>query len=407
MLTAPAGSPARHTRVMGPLVARVQRFAQVPPVVVDIALTTAIGSLGLVTALHQRERAPALLLVLVAGLVLPLLWRRRAPALTFTVIAFVALGQWVVGPPLVADVSLLVALYTVASRQTIARAALGAAVVEVGVVLAIVQWAGRGPLLTFVLLSGMVAAAVGFGVNSQTRRAYLSELQERAARLERERDTQTQIAAAEERARIARDMHDIVAHHLTVIVALAEGSAAAVARNPDAARTAMFTVSETGRTALSETRQLLGLLRSSATGDAHRPPPALDQLDELIEQMRRTGLPVTLTVAGQARSVPAGIQVAVFRLVQEALTNVIKHAGLGVSAQVHLTNTDTTIRARVVDDGRPRRASDLETRAPGHGLTGMRERVAAVGGELVAGPLREQGWEVCASIPLPVQTART
>lgn len=213
--------------------------------------------------------------------------------------------------------------------------------------------------------------------------------------MERERDQNSALAAAMERARIAREMHDSVAHHLTVIVALSDGALAAVARAPAEASDAIQDVSRTARAALTETRRLFGVLRAGSGPELWQPLPGLADLDDLLGGVRAAGLPVRYERGGSAGDLPPGLQLTVFRLVQEALTNTMKHAGPGASATVRLQLTSAEVCVEVEDDGT---GSAGEAGAPGGGLTGMRERVSAFGGELDCGPRQPRGWRVTARL---------
>jgi len=241
------------------------------------------------------------------------------------------------------------------------------------------------------------AAVLVAGLYVSTRRAYLAELRDRAQRLERERDQNSALAAAVERARIAREMHDSVAHHLTMIVALSDGALRAVTRAPEEASDAIRDVSSTAREALSETRRLLGVLRADSGGDPRQPLPGLADMDDLLARVRAAGLPVRYERSGTPAVAPPGIQLAVFRLVQEALTNTMKHGGPGATAAVRLQVTPAEVRVQVDDDG----AGDTAGPHPaGGGMTGMRERVSAFGGELACGPRDPHGWRVTALLRL-------
>jgi signal transduction histidine kinase len=353
---------------------------------------------------------------LTVALAATLLFRRRYPLTTFAVIAVLAFGQWLLDVRLIADIALLVALYTVAACSPPWAILAAGIVTEVGVGLAVNRWARLGAWLTvFVLLSGMAVAAMVLGIFARTRTAYLSQLRQRAERLERERDQQAELAAARERGRIAREMHDIVAHHLTVIVALSEGAAAAVAATPDAARDAMNTVSATGREALADTRRLLGVLRGdgpapAAPAEDRAPQPGLSSLDTLLDQVRAAGLTVSLTVRGDSRPLPGGLQLAVYRLVQESLTNTLKHAGADATARVTLDYRFDEVLVDVRDDGGTPPGGQVRGGEPehsGHGLAGMRERVTAWGGEIACGPVQPRGWRVTARLPRPAATTAT
>jgi signal transduction histidine kinase len=236
----------------------------------------------------------------------------------------------------------------------------------------------------------MATAAVVLGLNVRTRRAYLASVEERAAQLERERDQQGLLAAAAERARIAREMHDIVAHNLSVMIALADGAGYMAEQDPQRAAGAMGQVSETGRHALGEMRRLLGVLREDDS-TALAPQPGLADLEPLLEQVRAAGLHATLETVGAPVALGAGAELTVYRLVQEALTNVLKHAGAHAHATVRLHYDATGVEVEVSDDGHGRARVAV---GAGQGLNGMRERAAVYGGELEAGPAPGGGWRV-------------
>jgi signal transduction histidine kinase len=328
-----------------------------------------------------------------AALILPLVWRRRAPLEIFCVVAAVAFAHWLADVNLTADIALLVAIYTVAAHEPRGRVIAACAVLEIGIVLAVVRWADQAQLPALVLLTGMATAAVVLGLNVRTRRAYLAGLEERAVQLERERDQQGRLAAAAERARIAREMHDIVAHNLSVMIALADGAGFMAEREPARSVGAMDQVSRTGRHALDEMRRLLGVLRDDETA-ALAPQPGLVELDALLERVRAAGLHATLETAGTPVPLGAGAELAVYRLVQEALTNTLKHAGPDARATVRLRYDADGVEVEVTDDG----AGRARVAAGGQGLSGMRERAAVYGGALEAGPAPEGGWRVHARL---------
>ena len=330
---------------------------------------------------------------------LPLLVRRVWPVPVFAWVLLIsaATGWWY--PQFLGFGALVVALYTVCSRAS-RRVGLTCAglVVALAVVFAFgidtPWWAPA------ILLTAVTAAATAIGLYVGTRRAYLDELRDRADRLQREHDQQAALAVAAERARIAREMHDIVAHHITVMVALSDGAAAASSRSPERAAEVMATVSATGRQALADTRRLLGVLRDDLGGEADlQPLPTLSDLDELLGRVRDTGLPVRYEVHGATPSIPAGIQLTLYRLVQEALTNTMKHAGPGATATVCVRYATDQVRVEVTDDGggSPRPAA---ARGPGRGLAGMRDRVSAFGGDVSTGPTDGHGWRVSATMRL-------
>lgn len=358
----------------------MNRLPRHPPLA-DLLLTLVLLVLGVATV-QGTDRLFA------AALTLPLLWRRRAPFPVFCVIAAVAFAQWLAGTDLSADVALLVAIYTVAAQEPRGRVIAACVMLEIGVVLAVARWAAPSFLPSFILLTGMAVAAVGLGLNVRTRRAYLASVEERAAQLERERDQQGRLAAAAERARIAREMHDIVAHNLSVMIALADGAGYMSEQDPKRAAGAMEQVSQTGRHALGEMRRLLGVLREDSTGLA--PQPGLADVEPLLEQVRAAGLDATLETSGKPLALGAGAELTVYRLVQEALTNTLKHAGADARATVRLRYDATGVEVEVTDDGEGR----ARVAAGGQGLAGMRERAAVYGGELEAGPAPGGGWRV-------------
>jgi signal transduction histidine kinase len=336
--------------------------------------------------------------VFTVALALPLLWRRRWPVAVFAVIAAVAFVQWLLDVRAFGDAALLVALYGVALTQPTRVTLAAVAVLEVGIALAVIRWGEGDAISPFVGLSGLATAAAVLGTSIRNRRALVASLQERAERLERERDQQGQLATAAERARIAREMHDIVAHNVSVMIALADGASYAIKEDPERAERAMQTASRTGRQALTEMRRLLGVLREDHDHAQLAPQPGLEQLDELLEDVRTAGLPVGYHVSGSPESqLPPGLQLAVYRIVQEALTNTLKHAGAGASAQLHVRHHPDRLEVEVVDSTSG--PSPAPSGGPGAGLQGMRERAQVYEGELSAGPGRD-GWQVRLVIPL-------
>jgi signal transduction histidine kinase len=331
---------------------------------------------------------------------IPLLWRSRWPIGVFAVTAGIAFVQWLVDVRVLGDIALLIAMYTVASREPTRVALAAAAVVELGVVLALIRWFHGAHIRSFVGLTGLAAAAGVFGRNTRNRRRLLESLHERATRLERERDQQGRLAAAAERARIARELHDVVAHNLTVMIALADGAGYQMRDAPEDARAALDTASRTGRLALAEMRRLLGVLRDDDASDGAQrdPQPGVPEIDALVEQVRAAGLPVSYRVAPETRRLPQGIQLTMFRIVQEALTNTLKHAGPSATAEVELITTGSEVRVLVSDTGT---APSAVIGNGGSGLRGMRERAAVYSGVAEAGPRPQGGWLVAAHLPLP------
>ncbi|WP_234332604.1 sensor histidine kinase [Streptomyces sp. NRRL S-87] len=364
---------------------------QVPPVVWDSVLPGLL-LLNVVTTYPARELPVAA--ALTAALALPLVWRRRAPLAVFAVVVAAAFVQWLADVQLPADIALLVALYTAAAHTGRRGTLLAAAVVEGGAVLACLRWASNGAFLTpFVALSATVVAATVLGVNVRTGRAYFAAVQERAERLALHQEQQALLAVAEERARITREMHDIVTHNLAVMVALTDAAVYAQHRAPDRATAAMLQISETGRQALTDMRRSLGVLRADEPDAERHPLPGIAQLEALADQMAAAGLPTGLEVRGGHAHVPASAQLTVYRLVQEALTNTLTHAPAGTRATVLVECSAGSVGVEVTDSG-PRPARPVAAPPSGHGIPGMRERAAAYGGTLRAGPLPTGGWGV-------------
>jgi signal transduction histidine kinase len=369
------------------------------PTLVDVGVTAFVELIATLPLVHRGHHSIWAWL-LSQGLVLPLLVRRRWPSGVFTAIATVALVQWLTGERLVADVALLVALYTVVTREPRRRALIAAATLELGVILAAVRFAptGDGIIGSIVFLSGLVVAATLFGTAVQNRRTQLALLVDRADRLEREREQQDRLAATAERTRIAREMHDIVAHSLSVMVTLADGAALTNAQGADEATEAMRSVSATGRQALAEMRKLLGVLRDDAASLDLEPQPGLDRIESLLGRVRAAGLPVRLTVSGTRRPLPATVDTTAYRVVQESLTNTLKHAREPTTVHVRLDWTADALVVDVTDDGRVHTVPEPDS-GPRLGLAGMRERVALFAGTLSAGPGNSGGWRVHAVLP--------
>ncbi|MCU1656855.1 MAG: integral rane sensor signal transduction histidine kinase [Pseudonocardiales bacterium] len=369
--------------------------------VVDVALVVVAVAASLPSLFRGNAHPPALAVPVLVAVAAPLIVRRffPLPVAGWVLITAVAAGLW--NRHVVAGLAVLIALYTVAALRPRRDALAAAAVLEAVILATGAMEAGSGWWSEPIFVSGLVGAALGLGLYTTTRRAYLAELQERALRLEYERDQQGELAAAAERARIAREMHDIVAHHLTVMVALSDGAVAATAASPERGIEVMRTVSATGRRALIDTRRLLGVLRQGSSEDPQdilQPVPNLAELDVLLERVRAAGLPATFEVHGSPPDVPAGIQLTVYRLVQEALTNTLKHGGPEARASVRLRYLPGELRVDVDDDGAGASAS-----APvgvGGGLSGMQERVHAYGGDVQSGPGRSGGWHVSARLRL-------
>ncbi|URN08952.1 sensor histidine kinase [Actinomadura madurae] len=348
---------------------------------------------------------PVRYLLLSAGLIAPLVLRRTFPRAVFVAVVLVSGVQCLLGViPVPANLAVLMVLYTITANYTFRWGVAAVLVVEAGSVMATVRYpsGAQDRRFTFIMLTVMVAGVYILGLHMRTRRAYLRSVEERAARLELERDNEVRMAMAAERARIARELHDVVAHNVSVIVVQADGAAYAIDTDVGRARQALDTISSTGRMALAEMRRLLGVLRETDDAGAFAPQPGVAQLDDLVEQVRASGLTVSYEVEGTRAAMSEGRQLTVYRIVQEALTNTLKHGGPRVNVSVRLRYAEDALEIRVEDDGRGAAASND---GRGHGLAGMRERVAVYGGSVRMGPRAGGGFEVVASVPVREEVA--
>jgi signal transduction histidine kinase len=331
--------------------------------------------------------------VLQVALIAPLIWRRSQATAVFVAVAAVALAQWLLGDRLLGDASLLVALYSVAVHESRRRALAAAAMLEVGAVLAATRWNPAGTVpRSFVFLTATVVAALFAGLTVRSGSEYLAWLAERAERLEVERDQQKAIGAAIERARIAREIHDIVAHSLSVVITLADAASVVNESDPEQATAAMHQASDVGRQALRDVRSVMNVLRADDDQSALAPQPDISQLGDLFDRVRATGLDVEVDVVGHEFVVGAATELTVYRILQEALTNSIKHAG-ATRVQVLVRYACPVLELQVKDNGRGGAAV-----GHGHGIDGMNERAALHGGTMVAGPDDEGGWSVTVTL---------
>jgi signal transduction histidine kinase len=334
----------------------------------------------------------AVVLALLASL--PVAFRRRFPiaVLVVTLAAGLIAGIAYESFQLAGS---LVALYTVAAHLGRPRSIHAA--VATALALPILRMGGTGPgNIELAAVYAAFAAAWLLGDNMRTRRAYLREVEERAARLEREREENVRRAAAEEQARIARELHDIIAHNVSVMTVQAAAAGDAFESQPGRVREALGSIESTGREALTELRRLLGSDQLGDDAGSFAPQPRLDRLDDLIEQIRATGLEVELTVEGSPRDLPPGIDLSAYRIVQEALTNTLKHAQAS-KASVRVHYRAGMVEVEVVDNGL---GGTVDAALGGRGVIGMRERTALVGGELRAGRATGGGFRVHARLPL-------
>jgi signal transduction histidine kinase len=251
---------------------------------------------------------------------------------------------------------------------------------------------GYGEIAWIAITFSLVWLA-GLAIGSQLKKAATAI--ERAEMLELGREAEARAAVAEERARIARELHDIVGHSVSVMTVQASAVRRLLREDQEREREALITVEETGRAALAEMRRLVGVLRRTEEAPALVPQPSLEHVEKLVEQTREAGLPTRLMIEGEASPLPAGIDLTAYRLVQEGLTNALKHSR-ATYAEVHVRYANGTVELVVRDDGK----GDGKGDGGGHGLVGMRERVAVVGGELAAGPRPDGGYELRARLPV-------
>ncbi|HWW53593.1 MAG TPA: sensor histidine kinase [Acidimicrobiales bacterium] len=381
------------------------------PFVADGMLAALVSVISIVALWLQgdnvggaRWRHPdALAVVIILAATIPLAWRRRRSGTALVVVGTATVTLFIAGyPPAEAGLPILVAFFSaVAHRKR--PTALGPTLFTVTVIVASVI-ASRGPRRVVSLIGDLVPFTVAWIIAEtvRNRRAYTAALRERADRLERERASEAREAVVAERARIARELHDVVAHSMSVMVVQAGAARRVLDRDAGQAKEALQSIEETGRQALDEMRRLLGVLRQDDEPAAARfPQPTVQELDLLLEHVREAGLEVSLTIEGDARPLPSGVDLSVFRIVQEALTNTLKHAG-AAEAEVVLRWGEFEVQAEVSDNGRgPAAEEDVPA---GHGLVGMRERVALYGGDLQVGHRPGGGFRVRATFPLAPTT---
>jgi signal transduction histidine kinase len=375
------------------------------PFKVDLAATVLL--LVLSSPIYLVVRNPGLFLS--CSLILPLAWRRVRPVYAAAVVVLVCLIQWALAlPPVAGQIAVPLVIYATAAygRSWASRAVLGLGLLG-GVMLTTRLYSGTpgtgilgltvGALYT-VLIWLLVLVSWTIGDLTRVRRLQLQALEDRARRLEIEQQQERQLAAADERSHIAREMHDIVAHSLSVIITQADGARYAATANPALATEALATIAATGRSSLGEMRRLLGVLRSDDASPT-RPQPGLADLDELLLGFRAAGLQISFEQSGTPRRhLPPGAELTAYRVVQEALTNVIKHAGPRARAATSLEWQSRGLHIDVRDDGRGA-AADPPDSGGGKGLHGMAERISLYDGSLAAGPATGGGFHISAFIP--------
>jgi signal transduction histidine kinase len=324
-----------------------------------------------------------------ALLLVPLWWRRRAPLLAFAAVLIIVIAEQSAGVWLSTDIALLVMLNSVAVRCSM-RALAWAAGGTAGALcfsIFVGRPASEHRIAVLLLILGTCSGGIAAGLATRILRVHMTALADRA-------DQQASLAAAAERARVAREMHDLVGHHVSVIVGLADGGALlAVSRSEPGLAEPLRLIGETGRQALDELRRVLGVLRESSDDPELSPQPGIADLDRLLPSVRAAGLAVTYRSTGELVHLGPGRQLAVYRIVQEALTNTLRHAGAGASASVTVAAEPGSLSVRVTDTGPGYPPSSSPS--TGNGLVGIRERAALYGGEVSAGPGPDgHGWVV-------------
>ncbi|MEU6535980.1 sensor histidine kinase [Streptomyces sp. NPDC047000] len=386
------------------------------PLVLDAALAAAVLLCMIVSALidPHGDRSTAwgvrtpdpLSLLLIVAAAAALVLRRRAPLPVLAVTGTATLLESVTGDPRApVAMSAVVALFTVAvstDRTTTLRVGLLTVTVLTGAAML------AGPLPWYAQENLAIFAWTGIGATAgdavRSRKAVVRAIQERAERAERTREEEARRRVAEERLRIARDLHDVVAHHIALVNVQAGVAAHVMDKRPDQAKEALAHVREASRSALNELRATVGLLRQSGDPEAPtEPAPGLDRLEELVGTFRKAGLRVEVARSDLGAVLPAAVDLAAFRVIQEALTNAQKHAGTAARAEVSVVRVGPNVEITVLDDGRPD-DEPLPVQGGGHGLLGMRERVTALAGTLTTGPRYGGGFRVHAILPLRPRT---
>jgi signal transduction histidine kinase len=375
------------------------------PFVVDCALAGAVLVVTVLLPAGTYWENPAGAFLLGLMLTVPLAWRRRATvpaAAAVTVAGLLEVAAY--GEFLPANVSALLMVYALAAYAPRWASRGGLALGLFGAAVAALRYFSAGASDSLILTAGAIAIAVvaawALGDLRRARLQRLDALEERARLLEIERDQEMRLAATAERARIARELHDVVAHSLSVVIAQADGGRYAGKTDPAAATGALEQIAATGRQALTDMRSLLGVLRDGGA-EEYAPQPDVDAIPALVEDVRTSGLDVDLLVDGEPQPMPAGPQLAAYRIVQESLTNVLKHAGPASRAWVRLQWRPDALELSVLDDGRGASAAmvDGDGDGAGQGLRGMRERAVLHGGRLDAGPRTGGGFGVHAALP--------
>jgi signal transduction histidine kinase len=398
---------------------RPMTWLRARPLVADGLLAALLAAFSLVALVYANgdcggacRPGGAFAVGLVLAQTLPLTWRRRHPLIVSLVTGLATAGYGLAPYPDLAmpiPIGGVVGFYSVAAWGGRRAAVVSGVVAAVVVVVAMSLPRTDADLVDAAFVSLALAGAWLLGDRARVQRALAAELQDRAVRLEHERADEARRAVASERARIARELHDVVAHHVSMMVVQAEAGPVAVERDPARAAGAFAAIAATGRQALVEMRRLLGMLRGDEEqAPSLAPQPGLAEVASLVEQVGRAGLQVELVVEGTRTPLPAGIDLSAYRIVQEALTNAVKHGGAG-RARVLVRYGPDDLRLLISNevaggDGSEsasgRRSTDSDRQVRRSGLVGMRERVNLFGGELHTGPGPDGGFTVDARIPI-------
>jgi signal transduction histidine kinase len=383
---------------------RFDRSFATDAVLAVILFLAALMSLSGFPAGEDVRPADIALFVLIGAQTLTLAWRRRFPTATLAIVtAAFMVERGLNYPQTWAYFGIAFALYTVGAEVRFRRSRLVAGTV----ILLSVAWTAVGTVAYDIPWTAVAGVALYLtfpwliGVESRRREQRALDLEARAIRAEMTTEQEATEAVQRERARIARELHDVVAHEMTVMTVQASAAERVVESDPEQARLSMKLVGESGRRGLTEMRRLLGLLRYSDDLQLD-PQPGLDSLEALAAQLNEAGQSVQMEITGSRRTLPAGIDLNAYRIVQESLTNTARHAGPGATATVVVTYDDVTLDIDILDDGRGA-AQGLEAADSGHGLIGMKERVSLLDGSLSTAPRVGGGYRVHATIPIPRQ----
>lgn len=385
--------------------ALLERIRRVPHFTTDALLAGALLAIDLTVAGLDVPQAPGSTATTVAILFLasvPIAWRRVRPVTVFALTLSALLLHEILGYPEAPMMGPFVAIYAVGAYARPPTSTIAAAT-GIGAYLAarIVNVIRFGqPVISLLPAAAIPVLLFVLGRSVRRTREYAGRLEEEAVLLEREREERERRAVEEERARIARELHDIVAHNVSTMVVQAGGARRVLARDPGRASEALHSVEESGRDSLVEMRRLLGVLRSDHEGNGPlEPRPGAERLEDVARKVREAGLEVDLTIEGERRPLPAGVGLAVYRIVQESLTNTLRH-GRARRARVVVRYGRSEVELEITDDGRGAEATTARTDGRAQGLIGMRERATLLGGEFEAGPLPGGGFAVRARLPI-------